>query len=462
MTFASFKRARIVRSGWLEEGGRRLDCNPYMSGALEARDALIKLSVPKQSLGEVTKRIFHAGREGRLWVNDPEFGVPFFGSSDILNADLSPLPLIAKRQIEKNPLFSIQKGWTLITRSGTIGRMSFVRGEMSGLACSEHVLRVVPEVDCIPPGYLFAFLSSRFGVPLIVSGTYGAIIQHIEPEHIESLPVPRFDAAFETQVAGLIEEAAVQRTEASRKRQAAINEVTARLGWTGVQSFGVSNYVAAEAILRRMDAFHHSKKVAYSAAALCSDGSVRLGEIAESVFEPNRGARLKVDDPDFGIPFLSSSSVFELNPTADYLVSRGRTPNIESLLLTACDVLVPRSGQVGGIIGRAVLPLRSKVGNAGSEHLIRVRCKTEIDAAYLWAVLASEPGYWALVGTAFGSSIPSLDTGLIGKIHVPWFRDTDRQLIANLAIEAVVAQDRGNELEAQAIALIEEKIKARA
>jgi type I restriction enzyme S subunit len=40
MKFASFRNARVVRSGWLEEGGRRLDCNPYMSGALEARDAL--------------------------------------------------------------------------------------------------------------------------------------------------------------------------------------------------------------------------------------------------------------------------------------------------------------------------------------------------------------------------------------------------------------------------------------
>jgi type I restriction enzyme S subunit len=44
MKFASFRNARVVRSSWLEEGGRRLDCNPYMSGALEARDALKALS----------------------------------------------------------------------------------------------------------------------------------------------------------------------------------------------------------------------------------------------------------------------------------------------------------------------------------------------------------------------------------------------------------------------------------
>jgi type I restriction enzyme S subunit len=32
MKFGSFRNARVVRSSWLEEGGRRLDCNPYMSG----------------------------------------------------------------------------------------------------------------------------------------------------------------------------------------------------------------------------------------------------------------------------------------------------------------------------------------------------------------------------------------------------------------------------------------------
>ena len=88
MTFLAFKNARVVRSRWLEEGGRRLDCNPYMSGALEVRDALEFLSAPKEHLSAVTKDIFHAGREARHWVDDRRYGVPFLGSSDILNADL--------------------------------------------------------------------------------------------------------------------------------------------------------------------------------------------------------------------------------------------------------------------------------------------------------------------------------------------------------------------------------------
>ena len=215
----------------------------------------------------------------------------------------------------------------------------------------------------------------------------------------------------------------------------------------------------ASALLGRMDAFHYSPRVETGRASLATHFGIRLGDQVERVFEPNRGSRLKVTDPAFGVPFLSSSSVFELNPSAEYLISRSLTPHLEGLLVSDCDVLIPRSGQLGGIIGRAVLPLPMNVGQAGSEHLVRVRCHSPQDAAYLWAVLASEPGYWALVGTAFGSSIPSLDSSLISDLTIPWLSDLDRQEIGALAEKAVVAQNKGNELEATAVALLEEKIR---
>lgn len=446
-----------VRSAWLEKGGRRLDCNPYMSGALEARDTLKRLPVTER-LSTVTSGIFHAGREARLWVEDVAHGVLFMGSSDIRVADFSALPLIAKRQVERNPLFTLGSGWTLITRSGTIGRMAYARPDMDGMACSEHVLRVVPRTERIPPGYLYAFMSSCYGVPLVVSGTYGAIIQHIEPEHIAELPVPRFEPAFENEVAKAVDAAAAERVAASKYRSAALDLFQAKIGWEDHPNLIASSPMASS-LIGRMDAFHYSPRVEAGRASLAAHRGVRLGDHVERVFEPNRGARLKVADPAFGVPFLSSSSVFELNPSAEYFISRSRTPHLEGLLLSDRDVLIPRSGQLGGIIGRAVLPLPMNIGQAGSEHLVRVRCNSPSDAAYLWAVLASKPGYWALIGTAFGSSIPSLDSSLISELKVPWLSEADRKEIAELASKAVAAQNKGNELEAAAVESLEEKIR---
>jgi type I restriction enzyme S subunit len=72
--------------------------------------------------------------------------------------------------------------------------------------------------------------------------------------------------------------------------------------------------------------------------------------------------------------------------------------------------------------------------------------------------LASEPGYLAVIGTAFGSSIPSLDAGLISEIRVPWLSDGKRAEIANLVLKAIEVQDQGTALEVAAVALVEEKI----
>ena len=90
-----------------------------------------------RKLSTVTSAIYHAGREARSWVSEEKYGVPFLSSSDILKAELTHLPLLSKRQVERNPGFLIRKGWTLITRSGTIGRMVYVRPDMDGMACSE-------------------------------------------------------------------------------------------------------------------------------------------------------------------------------------------------------------------------------------------------------------------------------------------------------------------------------------
>ena len=98
MKFESFKNARVVRSSWLEEGGRRLDCNPYMSGALEARETLKSLDAPKEPLKSLTAGyaggIYNGPMFARHWVEDPQYGVPFLSNSDMMNADLSMLPFL--------------------------------------------------------------------------------------------------------------------------------------------------------------------------------------------------------------------------------------------------------------------------------------------------------------------------------------------------------------------------------
>jgi type I restriction enzyme S subunit len=455
-------KTKAVPSGWLERDGRRLDCGPYMSGALEAKVLLESLNARKDTLQAVTlggtSGIFHAGRIKRIWVDSARYGRPFLSSTEILQADLSNLPFISKKAVAENPRLPLSPGWTLITRSGTVGRMAYARPDMDGYACSEHVLRVVPDPENILPGYLYAYLSSKFGVPIVVGGTYGAIIQHIEPEHIANLPVPRLGKRIETAAHELMDEAAKLRDEAATSQQKALARVQELLRWRTTPATNITQ-AAASALQRRLDAFHHTPRVVEARESLARLGTERLGNKVESVFEPNRGPRLKVEDPAFGVPFLSSSEVFRLDPVGEYSISTRRTPHLDKLLVSERDLLLPRSGQLGGIIGRAVLPLPTYYGHAASEHLVRVRCASKEDAFFLWSVFASEPGYLATIGTAFGSSIPSLDCELLADLKVPWFDDTKRSQLCELVGFAVHVNTRAIHAERNAVRIVEDAIE---
>lgn len=455
-------KLKIVRAAWLDEGGRRLDCNPYMSGALEARDTLKRLAARKDKLRDVTLGMFDSGRESRNWVDDPRFGVRYMGSSAITLADLSSLPLISNKQVARNPKLLIKEGWSLITRSGTIGRMAYVRREMAGLACSEDVLRVVPDPERIAPGYLYAFLSSRYGVPLVVSGTYGAIIQHIEPEHIADLPVPRFDAQTEAAIAEKVDAAARARSEAVELLQGARNRLHLRLALkapTPVSALSKPDVtaVSSDTFRDRGDGYYYSARNAESRRAFDAAGGNRaLGEVAD-VFIPGIFKRLYASDPQFGSPYITGGDVFELAPVSDKFLMK-RVAAEYGLLLKKGMIVVQEAGQLGGLIGRSVMVGSYLDGFSCSNNMIRIVPEDDIDGGYLFTLLSSEHGVRLLSREAAGSSIPHTDEQRVKRIQVPWPARNDREDIGAPAIRARELRDQACVWEQEARDMLEAKI----
>lgn len=462
MRFETFKNARVVRSSWLEEGGRRLDCNPYMSGALEARDALKRLKAPKEKLKDVTTGIFHAGREARLWVDSPEHGVRFLGSSDIRCADLSMLPLMSKKQLKHNPLFTLGEKWTLITRSGTIGRMAYVRPDMVGLACSEHVLRVAPNESKISPGYLYAFLSGTYGVPLVVSGTYGAIIQHIEPEHIANLPVPRFGSIVENDISDLIDKAAAFRSNAVLLLQEAQAHLFSKLGLSApTRSYQFSKpdvaWVSSQCIVDRCDGYYYSARNSEARLAFDKVGrNEELGKVARA-FIPGIFKRLYVSDQVYGSPYITGGDVFELSPTSEKYLMRRVAAEYE-LLLKKGMIVVQEAGQLGGLIGRSVMVGDYLDGFACSNNMIRIVPEDDADVGYLFALLSSEYGIRLLSRESAGSSIPHTDESRVQQIRIPWPDRKLRSFISEPAIRARDLRDAACSAEIEARNLMEAQV----
>lgn len=462
---------KAVRAAWLEEGGRRLDCNPYMSGALEARDALRQLKVRKDALRTLT--VGHAGgiyngpMFKRNYVESPEHGVPFISSGSMLLADLSTLPLLRRKDAESSRLsyLRLRPGMTLISCSGTIGRMTHVRPDMDGIWSSQDVLKVVPDPERIPPGYLYAFLSSRYGVPLVVSGTYGAIIQHIEPEHIADLPVPRFDSSFEGAVAEKVDAASHARAQAVELLREAAGRLHRTLGLVAPTPVSLLpkpdvTSVPSDAFRDRGDAYYYSARNAESRAAFDGVAVNRpLAEVTE-VFVPGIFKRLYASDPQYGSPYITGGDVFELAPSSErYLMKKVAAEY--RLLLRQGMIVVQEAGQLGGLIGRSVMVGRHLDGFSCSNNMIRIVPGDDIDGGYLFALLSSEHGVRLLSRESAGSSIPHTDESRVKGITVPWPSKAKREHIGVAAIQARELRDQACIWEKEAQNMLEAKVAGR-
>lgn len=457
---------KAIPSKWIENEGYRLDCGPYMSGAIEAREILKKL--PTKPLHELTTGhnggIFNGPRFPRTYVADPEHGVPFLGSVDILHADLSHLSLLSKKQVVSNPDLLIDEGWTLITCSGTIGRMCYARADMAGMAGSQHFMRVVPNEGVVKPGYLYSFLSSRFGVPQVIAGTYGAIIQHIEPHHLADLPVPRL-GEVEERAHDLVQQAADLRVEANEVQAQAIELYENKGGLSrddeekhNSSKFGIAS-TSSRILESRMDALFHSgyHTVARQAIEDSTVGFAPVDEIAQSIKEPLRFKRVQNPDNN-GIPFFGTSSIMWFDPVPNYHLYP-RQLGVEKYIVDQATLLVPRSGQLSGVIGIAVLPYGRVVGGAVTEDAIRVTCLDEVDAGFLFIALRSEFGIRQLKARAYGSSIPHLDVHQIGQVSVLDLHNEDRKTLGRMGLKTAQLRDQAIEMENQARLLIEDAIE---
>jgi len=423
-------KSAIIRSSWMEGYGYRLDTKPYLGGALETKILLEKLPLRKDPLHTLTKGfdggIYNGPQFVRRYVESAECGVPFITGSTMQLADLSNLPLLSRRDAHGPKLrhLEIQPGMSLISCSGTIGKMAYARSDMRGVWSSQDVLKVVPDPARIPSGYLYAYLCSKFGIPLVVSGTYGAIIQHLEPEHIAGLPVPRLGDAIENEVHALVEAAAELRTRASETFHRAMSGFEEAAGL--LQSKGglpdpgrLVTTVLSSALAGRLDTNFHS---AWHHAAIRPfiEGKVRpttVGQMARSVFEPSRFKRIEHDEPDHCVPLFGTGSIGDVDPEPISLIARFQ--GHEAYTVSPTTVLIPRSGQLNGIIGTATLPIGGVRTGVVSEHAIRVNCRNEVDAGYLYLALRSRWGLAQLKARAFGGSIPTLDVSNVSAVLVP-------------------------------------------
>ncbi len=121
---------------WINEGEKRLDAGFYAQDVIAARILMDKIerSIEIQPISEFSSRIFWPGRFKRQYVSKKE-GAPFLMPSEVFMF----LPKSTKYVVNYPQDVAVERGWLLITRSGTIGRILIVTKYLENFVLSDDL-----------------------------------------------------------------------------------------------------------------------------------------------------------------------------------------------------------------------------------------------------------------------------------------------------------------------------------
>ena len=463
-------KTTVIRSSWMSGYGYRLDTKPYVGGALETKVLLESLPFRKDKLHTLTAGfdggIYNGPKFSRTYVDSPDFGVPFVGSSSMLHADLSELPLLSRKQAEGRMLrhLELKPGMSLISCSGTIGRIVYARPDMTGIWSSQHTLKVVPDPEKIPSGYLYAYLSSKFGVPLVVSGTYGSIIQSLGPEHIADLPVPRLGDALEHEIHTLVEQAAELRSEAAKEINATTEELRQALNLSplkhkNVRGSGISS-IRSKDLNCRLDATYHSLAAVEADEGLqaCSVPVRKLVDVTARLFKPPMFKRLWVESPSEGVEFTSGNEAYNLTAEDVRYVSF-RTPNFDEFIVQQGWLIFQAAGQIYGLFARPLFVHGWLDGLFIADDMYRIVPHEPEDGGFLFAFFRTDIGEVLIKRQSAGNSIPRVHDPQMHQILVPWPEKDERHRFGKRIIAAHEKYSRALKNDKKAVQLVQNAIE---
>ena len=433
--------------------GLRFDASFHLSDGLVVKRQIASSPYDVLTIKDVTSEIFYGNRAKRVYVTKREHGIPFLSSSNILQADLENVKLASRKYTPCIEQMTLKKGWTLISRSGTIGNCAFANAKHAQKLASEDVIRLVPN-NILRGGLVYAYLASDYGHSLLTQGVFGAVIQHIEPNFIASLPIPKFPDGFQTDVDDLIQESARLREEAAD----ALNEAHSIIE----EKFDIarekkSPRVSIKSIIsshnKRFEAFYHTSSNRSVYDYMIKNYEYKtLGELTSSIFRPGIFKREYVAN---GVTFLGGADILMAIPDSDKKLSFRQVKKMPELKVEKDWILVT----CGGTIGNTVLIDAQLEKCVVSQHVMRVVPKDDILKGYLYAVLSSKIGKDLITMFTTGSVIPQIEAHHLELVPIPLLDKNLMEHIDGLVSSYVTKIEESKEKEITAINMVETEIE---
>lgn len=163
-------------------GRCRLDATAHDPAAVALRAHLLN-SPGGTLLSDLCSGIRNSNLRKRVYVDDPNFGVPLLGGKQLMQLKPNDLNYLSTALTKKLKREQVEEGWVVVTCGGTVGRTLLVHRNYDGWVMSQHVMRVIPNENKVNPGFLYAFLASPYGQLQLDQFSYGSVQKELRDFH---------------------------------------------------------------------------------------------------------------------------------------------------------------------------------------------------------------------------------------------------------------------------------------
>lgn len=411
------------------------------------------------------KDCFYGPRAKRNYLtNIDSTSIGFLGSSDMLDIYPDPVKFVSHDNSMVDSL-SLTEGIILISRSGTIGNVTFVGQTLSKFLVSEHAIRLVMNEF---PGFVYTYLKTDVAQNLLHAEKFGSVILEIEPDALKNMLIPNAPALIKKKIHDLIMDSYANRDESNRLIDEATKIMIEELELPPIddlkkEAFSYSREINSFStklsdLDGRLEGSYHIPLIKVIERYISKKAIVKnlnSEDITEKIILPGRFKRIYVEKGN-GKVFLGGKEINQLDPeNKKYLSLAHHSDRIKKELNIVKDmVLVTCSGTIGKV---ALVPEHWNNWTL-NQHVMRIVSKEQY-YALIFTWLNSEYGKELIRRQTYGSVVNEITDKQLGTVVIPVFKkDTINNSIISLINKANELRYKAYKQEQQAIEIMNREV----
>lgn len=386
----------------------------------------------------------------RQFCQNTERAVPYCQSSDVTNLLEGSNTYINKTQALRVGAI-VENGQILVTGFGTIGNTRLINELSEDFSYANNACRIKPKnLDIV--GYIYAVMSSKYGVSQLNKNASGSVVRYIEAPGIKQTLIPNLSGDIVKKINDLIIESSQHRVKYNKLIASAHEIIKEEIGEVEVfqtQRLNIKNIISSHQ--SRFEADYYVKKGSEIKRHILNRNHKFLKSVSEEIYRPGIFKRHYVEK---GVEFFGGAEIIKSIPQSEKRLSVAKTKHLESLKIEEDQILVT----CGGTIGRTVLVNRFLEGKAASQHILRVKAKG-IKTGYLFAFISSDLCLKIMESFTYGSVIPQIEPHHLELLPIPIIEEAKMNKIHEMIMQYKENISLAIEKELEAIDLVEKEIE---